>query len=561
MSALSIRLLCLVALAFAGLAAHAQTVVRLDPLIPIANQASRAEVTFSGTNPTQVSVFVRPVGEASFQQLTAIDQGNNEWSIDLPYDTPPQGVDVYAEYVQNGRTLTEPEQSPALFPYRVPAVNLVAQSQVGLPARQYRMVTVPLHLDGFGGLPVTLGSGAPLDVFGDDFGASGAPTQWRLFRWAPGLERYLDIVAEGEQAEIRMRPGLGFWLITANGGTFDVERGLSTGVTFDGEAAFATTESVFLQSGWNQIGSPFLFPIAWDDVLGAGAVEDPIGYRGTYTNPQSTLQPWEGYFVFNPGQATSLQFSALPISDTPARRATLAQRMRERAGDKASVLSITAQLGSLSEEVYLGLADASSSQERPLHLHKPPPVDDGLRLVVQAAGEEWIGRFQPRDDARWTLGLTMPSTEDVTLHLRTEGDWPDGFVVDDLDQGVELATDGNAVVVPALRNTPTRRLQIRTGATRSQAPDLDLGTPWPNPTADLATVPYTLFSPGRIRLEVLDVLGRTVRVLHDGVQDAGPHTASWNGHDASGRPVAAGTYLVRLEADGQSATARVTRLR
>jgi len=560
MTALTLRLLCL-GLALLGLSAQAQTVVRLDPIFPIANQAARAKVTFTGTNPSRVTVFIRAVGQASFQALQAIDEGGNEWGVDLPFTVPPQGVDVYAEYVRDGTTLTQPEQSPAQFPFRVPAFNLVTQSEVGLPARQYRMVSVPLRLDFQDGLPFALGSGSPLEVFGDDFGAEGDPTQWRLLRWAPGAQRYVDLVTEGEQAELRIRPGFGFWLITANGGTFDVERGLSTGVTIDGEEAFGTTESVFLQTGWNQIGNPFLFPVNWDDVQGTGSVEDPIAYSGTYSNPQSTLQPWQGYFVFNPGRGVTLDISALPSSDNPVRAASLAQRMRARAGADASVLSVTAESGSLSDEVYLGLAKATPSTERPIHLRKPPPVDDGLRLVVQDSGEDWIGRFHTPDDARWTLALTVPSNESVTLRLNTEGDWPEDMVIDDLDQGVELAIVGGAIVVPALANASTRRLQIRTTTASSQAPTLALGTPWPNPTSDAMTVPYMLPSAGETRLEVLDVLGRTVRVLHEGPQDAGAHALQWDGLDATGRPVAAGTYLLRLEASGQSATARVTRLR
>ncbi|GAB5537289.1 MAG: hypothetical protein Rubg2KO_35380 [Rubricoccaceae bacterium] len=560
MMALTLRLLCL-GLVFASLSAHAQTVVRLDPIFPVANQTARAKVTFSGTNPTRVTVFVRRVGETNFRTLQAFDEGGNEWGVDLPFDMPAQGVDVYAEYVQDGTTLTQPEQSPAQFPFRVPALNLIAQSEVGLPARQYRMVSVPLRLDSQDGLPFALGSGASLDVFGDDFGAEGDPAQWRLLRWAPGAQRYVDLVTEGEQAELRVRPGLGFWLITANGGTFDVERGLSTGVTIDGEQAFGTTEPVFLQTGWNQIGNPFSFPVRWDDVQGTGSVEDPIAYSGTYSNPQSTLQPWQGYFVFNPGRAVTLRFAALPLGEGLDRAASLAQRMRARAGAEASVLSVTAESGSLSDEVYLGLAKAIPSTGRPLHLRKPPPIDDGLRLVVQDAGEDWIGRFHTLDDAHWTLALTAPSNEGITLRLDIAGDWPDDVVVDDLDQGVELPVSGETVTVPALADVSTRRLQIRTGTASSQRQPLAFGQPWPNPSSGLVTVPYTLSEAGETRLEVLDVLGRSVRVLHEGPQDAGDHALPWDGLDATGRPVAAGTYLLRLEAGGQFATARVTRLR
>ncbi|MEO0556834.1 MAG: FlgD immunoglobulin-like domain containing protein [Bacteroidota bacterium] len=558
MSALTLRMACFM-LALFGLAAQAQTIVRLDPLIPVAGQIARALVTFDGTNPSSVTVFARPVGTTSFQTLAATDEGSQTWSVELPFEMPPQGLDVYAQYVLDGETLTEPAQDPTGFPYRVPALSLSARPGLSLPARQYRMVTVPLHLSPFSGVPVALGSSEPLDVFGDDFGEDGDPAQWRVLRWSPGLNRYRD-ATEGDVDPV-IRPGRGFWIITANGGSFNVERGLSTGFTLDGERSFITTESVTLQPGWNQIGSPFLFPIQWTDVVGSDRVEDPIGYQGTYSTPQATLQPWEGYFVFSSDRApVTLRFSALAQGRTDRAAQSLAQRMQARAGDSAGVLSVRAEWGDLSDEIYLGLATASPSA-RPLNLRKPPPVDDGLRLVVQEAGEEWIGRFQTQDSARWTLHLTLPSPDDVTLRFNTEGDWPDGLVIEDLDQGIELSMSGDAVSVPALATVSTRRLQIRTATTRSQPARMALGTPSPNPTSGVVTVPYSLPEAGETRLEVLDLLGRSIRVLHKGSQDAGPHAVSWDGLDATGRPVAAGVYLVRLNASGQVATARVTRLR
>ena len=52
-----------------------------------------------------------------------------------------------------------------------------------------------------------------------------------------------------------------------------------------------------------------------------------------------------------------------------------------------------------------------------------------------------------------------------------------------------------------------------------------------------------------MKLTIYDVSGRRVRVLRDGlVEKAGRHEAFWNGRDDSGREVAAGVYVCRMEA-------------
>ena len=80
---------------------------------------------------------------------------------------------------------------------------------------------------------------------------------------------------------------------------------------------------------------------------------------------------------------------------------------------------------------------------------------------------------------------------------------------------------------------------------------------YPNPTADRATVAFTVETAGPVRLSVVDALGREVAVLTEGPVEAGPHRAEL---DASAWP--AGVYLVRLvTADGQALTQRISRVR
>jgi flagellar hook assembly protein FlgD len=56
---------------------------------------------------------------------------------------------------------------------------------------------------------------------------------------------------------------------------------------------------------------------------------------------------------------------------------------------------------------------------------------------------------------------------------------------------------------------------------------------------------------------VLDILGRAVRTLQDGLLPAGSYSALWNGRDADGRQMGNGTYLVRLSTESMRETTKV----
>ena len=80
----------------------------------------------------------------------------------------------------------------------------------------------------------------------------------------------------------------------------------------------------------------------------------------------------------------------------------------------------------------------------------------------------------------------------------------------------------------------------------------------PNPFNPSTTIQYTLAEPGPARLRVYNTLGQLVRVLADAPQQAGTHRLTWDGTDARGRPVAAGTYVYRLEAGAHVLVGRMT---
>lgn len=71
----------------------------------------------------------------------------------------------------------------------------------------------------------------------------------------------------------------------------------------------------------------------------------------------------------------------------------------------------------------------------------------------------------------------------------------------------------------------------------------------PNPFNPMTTVAFELTRPGPVTLEVVDAMGRTVAVLHDGPLAAGRHDATWDGRGLDGRRVASGSYLLVLRGE------------
>ena len=70
---------------------------------------------------------------------------------------------------------------------------------------------------------------------------------------------------------------------------------------------------------------------------------------------------------------------------------------------------------------------------------------------------------------------------------------------------------------------------------------------YPNPFNSSTTLRYRIEEPGRVRLEVFDVQGQKVKTLVDGYVGSGVYQVEWDGTDASGKPVATGVYLARLQ--------------
>jgi len=97
---------------------------------------------------------------------------------------------------------------------------------------------------------------------------------------------------------------------------------------------------------------------------------------------------------------------------------------------------------------------------------------------------------------------------------------------------------------------------IRPPAGVSERPvaDFELAPVQPNPLRGAGRIGFALPSASRVRLSVMDVQGREVAVLAEGVFEAGRHQVRWDG--ASAGQVGPGLYFVRLSVAGRSLVRR-----
>ena len=69
---------------------------------------------------------------------------------------------------------------------------------------------------------------------------------------------------------------------------------------------------------------------------------------------------------------------------------------------------------------------------------------------------------------------------------------------------------------------------------------------YPNPFNPSTFIPYDLSQESEVKIEIFDVMGRSVKVLFNGIQSAGKYHQVWNGTDYRGNTVGAGVYLYRM---------------
>lgn len=214
-----------------------------------------------------------------------------------------------------------------------------------------------------------------------------------------------------------------------------------------------------------------------------------------------------------------------------------------------------------------------------------PSVLDMFWLGGQDVGGRWTWTTgEPFDYVNWAptepnnvgietaLAIWGPNTVDPR---RTTGTWnnslPDGTINSlakvwgliewgRLEEAGAAGTGSYANLAQGQAAEVTAaRVNGREGGLLPDEPSLAQN--FPNPFNPATEIEYSLSEAGRVRVDVINVLGQVVKTLVDGEQAAGNHTVTWYGTDAANQQVASGMYFYRMQAKGFVATKRMLLLR
>ncbi len=177
------------------------------------------------------------------------------------------------------------------------------------------------------------------------------------------------------------------------------------------------------------------------------------------------------------------------------------------------------------------------------------PGQDWWNVEATSDGVTWVPLEHTQASSIVWTQFTFDLEDYVALtdHVQVR------FVAEDLAPGstVEAAVDDVFLNVVRDLSTPVEDPLL-------QPARLVLGEAFPNPFNPKTTVRFDLPQSGRVELAVFDLGGRKVATLVNDQLPAGRHAVSWLGQDDSGRRVASGTYVYRLQANGEVLSRKMT---
>jgi len=381
---------------------------------------------------------------------------------------------------------------------------------------------------------------------------------WNLISWnvntdtddiltvlAPIMD-YVDVVLGFEQGGLTFDPDLQLfstlWDVDHYSGYWVRIEGISEiTLTVTGLPVPATTP-ILLTTGWNLVS--YLLDESWPTEKALINVDHVVEF--TYGFPDGQIQVWE------PGGS----FNQLETFD-PC---------------NGYWIKTTA-------DAWLAYTGMDSSSAEP----RPRPQE--MALSSRIATTNWVNLYAHNltiDDQQVPAGATITahSVEGDNLvgsfTMTTAGQFgfmmvyadAAGKAVTGLSAGDEfyLKVNDEATEEVFTWTSNGDRIEVTELSTAGSIGDIlpqgySLAQNYPNPFNPNTSIAFTLPNAGQAKIEIFNVLGRSIAVIFEGQAQAGENRVVWDGRDAYGSITASGVYFYRLTADNYTETRKMMLLK